>query len=136
MRGFGGINTFLVGDFYQLPPVGGTPLMSNPRSQTVLENARVANMMSRVWSCADDDLPGSLQRWSETYCATGCKVMDLEVNHRSGGDRWFSDCLKSCREGNLDDDDWRFFHGLPTVAAATSEAGAAIVTAIVSMIQS
>ena len=40
--------------------------------------------------------------------------MDLQVNHRSGGDTWFSDFLDSCREGDMDDEDWRFLHGLPT----------------------
>ena len=57
----------------------------------------------------------SLQRWSEA-CGPSAegRVMDLQVNHRSGGDAWFSDLLDSCCEGNMDDEDWRFLHGLPT----------------------
>ena len=52
--------------------------------------------------------------WSELSCATGCRVMDLNVNHRSGGDVWYSDLLSSCREGNMSLSDWQFLHGLPT----------------------
>ena len=40
--------------------------------------------------------------------------MDLNVNHRSGADIWYSDLLRSCREGNLAMSDWQFLHGLPT----------------------
>ena len=40
--------------------------------------------------------------------------MDLNVNHRSGGDVWYSDLLSSCREGNMSLSDWQFLHGLPT----------------------
>ena len=40
--------------------------------------------------------------------------MDLNVNHRSGGDIWYSDVLTSCREGDMSLSDWHFLHGLPT----------------------
>ena len=40
--------------------------------------------------------------------------MDLNVNHRSGGDIWYSDVLASCREGNMSVSDWQYLHGLPT----------------------
>ena len=40
--------------------------------------------------------------------------MDLNVNHRSGSDVWYSDLLSSCREGNMSLSDWQFLHGLPT----------------------
>ena len=36
------------------------------------------------------------------------------MNHRSGGDVWYSDMLTSCREGNMSMTDWQFLHGLPT----------------------
>ena len=48
-RSFSGVNTFWVGGFYQLPPVGGTAVMSNPRSQSALENARVQALLNRFW---------------------------------------------------------------------------------------
>ena len=40
--------------------------------------------------------------------------MGLHVNHRSGGDTWYSDVLASCREGNMSVCDWQYLHGLPT----------------------
>jgi hypothetical protein len=114
-RKFSGVNTFFFGDFYQLPPVGGTAVMSNPRSQTALEIASVQRTLDRFWSCFDDAHDfDALQVWSELSCATGCRVMDLNVNHRSGGDVWYSDLLSSCREGNMSLSDWQFLHGLPT----------------------
>ena len=53
-RNFAGVNTFFFGDVYQLPPVGGTAVMSNPRSQNALENAGVQRTLRRFWSCDDD----------------------------------------------------------------------------------
>ena len=111
-----GMNTFWLGDFYQLPPVGGTAVMWNPRSQIALEDARVQSILIRFWSCFDDAHDhNALQKWSETNCQTHCWVMDLQVNHRSGGDIWYNDLLTSCREGNMSMMDWQFLHGLPTM---------------------
>ena len=89
--------------------------MPDPRSQTALDNARVQSILVRFWSCYDDAHDqNALQTWTEACCRTNCKVMDLSVNHRSGGDIWYSDLLTSCREGNLSMSDWQFLHGLPT----------------------
>jgi hypothetical protein len=118
-RGFGGINVLLFGDFYQLAPVSGTAFMSNPWSEATLGNAQVANMMARIWSCFDHDGGDDLQMWSEPVCDIGCKVMDLEVNYRSGGDECYSDVLTACREGNLDEADWQFLHGAPTLCCGS-----------------
>ena len=90
--------------------------MSNPRAQTLLEDARVQSVLMRFWSCFDDAHDyNALQKWSEPFCKTDCRVMDLQVNHRSGSDAWYSDLLKSCREGNMSITDWQFLHGLPTM---------------------
>ena len=114
-RPFSGVNVFWIGDFYQLPPVGGTAVMSNPRSQSALENARVQTTLNRFWCCFDDANDyDALQVWSESFCRTGCRILDLDVNHRSGGDIWYSDLLTSCREGNMSVSDWQYLHGLPT----------------------
>ena len=89
--------------------------MSNPRTQTVLQDARVQSILMRFWSCYDDASDhNAFQNWSESYCNTGCSVMDLHVNHRSGGDTWYSGLLTSCREGNMSMTDCQFLHGLPT----------------------
>ena len=115
-RSFAGINTFLIGDFYQLPPVGGTPIMGNPYSNSVLQNESVRNIMSRIWHCADEGAhPNAVQIWSEILGNTSCRVLDFQVNQRSGGDAWFVDVLSSCREGRMKDEDYRFLHGLPTL---------------------
>ena len=41
------------------------------------------------------------------------------MNHRSGGDRWYSAVIDSCRRGCLDLDDWRFLHGAPTTCCGS-----------------
>ena len=62
-RGFGGVNVFLIGDLYQLSPVGNVAFMSNPQSEAVMSNASIAYMMSRIWSTYDDAATESLQIW-------------------------------------------------------------------------
>ena len=90
--------------------------MGNPYSDTVLENESVQNIMSRIWYCADEaENPNAVQLWSEVLENTSCRVLDFQVNQRSGGDAWFADVLSSCREGNMNDEDYRFLHGLPTL---------------------
>ena len=65
-RSFAGINTLLICDFYQLPPVGGTPIMDNLYSDSALGNETVQNIMSRIWHCADEtENPNATQVWSE-----------------------------------------------------------------------
>ena len=115
-RSFAGISTFLIGDFYQLPPVGGTPIMGNPYCESALENESVQNIMSRIWHCADEaENPNAIQLWTEVPGKSPCRVLDFQVNQRSGSDTWFADLLTSCREGNMNDEDYRFLHGLPTL---------------------
>ena len=41
------------------------------------------------------------------------------MNHRSGGDRWYSAVIDSCRRGCLDLDDWRFLHGASTTCCGS-----------------
>ena len=69
--------------------------MSNPKSQSALSNASVQNTLERFWCCHDDvnDVT-ALQKWEEN----NCRVLDLQLNHRSGGDAWYNDLLTSCRD--------------------------------------
>lgn len=96
-RGFGGVNVFLLGDLYQLTPVGNVAFMSNPRDDAFLKNVSFNNMMTRVWSCDDDVFPDSLQELSETEGPVGMKVLYHDVNHRSGDNVWYSQIIDSCR---------------------------------------
>ena len=108
------MNVFLHGDVYQLPPVGNVAFMGNPRSEAVLGSSAVRSMIERIWSCCDDDSIDNIQCWREEGCATMTKVLDLDVNHRSGEDVWYSSVIDSCRRGEMHLDNWRFLHGAPT----------------------
>ncbi len=79
--------------------------MGNPFSNTVLASAKISNVISRLWSCHDDDGAYRLQLWSQE----DGKALLLVTNHRSGGDVWYSDLLASLREGALHIEDWRLF---------------------------
>ena len=54
-RRFAGINTFFLGDFWQLNPTGQTSLMSNPYSNRVLSSARANSIMQMFWQVHDND---------------------------------------------------------------------------------
>ena len=107
---WGGVNVFMFGDFWQLPPVGQIPIMSNPFQEKVLESARLNYIMSMFW---DKDCMYSVQRWEHD----NCRVLDLTVSKRikhSGDYVWFSELLTSCREGNMTQNQYNFLHGIPT----------------------
>ena len=48
------------------------------------------------------------------------RILHLDVNGRSGADVWFSSLLVQCRQGNLQEDDYNFSHGHPTVPESSS----------------
>ena len=48
-RAFGGVNVFLIGDWWQLNPTGGIALMSNPFAKTALECSVARSIMMSVW---------------------------------------------------------------------------------------
>ena len=107
VRVFGGLNVFLLGDFWQLPPTGQIAIMSNPYNRKVLECAQANFVMSMFWLT---NHWAALQTWQENE-----RVLHLNQNKRSGKDVWFSNLLNDCREGKMTDDDYSFLHGFPTL---------------------
>ena len=107
IRRFGGINVCLFRVFWQLKPTGGFAFMSNPYADGVLQSASASRIMSMVW---DEDHPDAIEKWAHNE-----RAMHLSVNFRSGADQWFSHVLDACRSGKLEEDDYNFLHGYPTI---------------------
>ena len=107
IRVFGGVNTMFMGDFWQLRPTGQIALMSNPFATKAKENQKARQIMAMFW---DPDISYSLQTWTGQE-----RMLHLNINERSGGDKWFSEVLNSCRDGSLCEDDYNFLHGYPTL---------------------
>ena len=105
-RPFGGINTFLFGDFWQIPPTGQIAIMSNPFSQAALESATATAALSMFWKKSS---PGALQPW---HLPNEPRVLHLDVNYRSKQDVWFSHVLDECRLGALSLTYYNYLHGL------------------------
>ena len=112
VRPFGGVNTGLLGDFWQLRPTGQVAIMSNPFAQVARENQRAQQMMGMFWYST---LTFSLQEWRPKQ-----RVIHLDVNERSGSDVWYSQVLNECREGQLTEDNYNFLHGYETSARITT----------------
>jgi hypothetical protein len=106
LRPFGGVNVFFLGDFWQLRPTGQIAIMSDPFAEKCRENAKAYYIMGMFWYMNFED---SLQPWRGKE-----RMLHLDVNERSGADKWFSDILNACREGALGEDDYNFLHGYPT----------------------
>ena len=115
IRPFGGVNTLLVGDFWQIPPVGQVAIMGNPFGKAALENATASSGLAKFWSKPTLNNQDSLQAWG----ATSSRVLELHTNKRSGGDQWYSEVLNACRLGRLSDMDYSFLHGYPTNACGS-----------------
>jgi len=120
-RAFGGVNVFLIGDWWQLNPTGGIALMSNPFAKTALECSVARSVMMSVWlhtlttstqetatSESTDAVDFALQKWSN-----GKHVLELSTNIRSGEDVWWNEVLEQSRRGVLSPENYDWIHGYP-----------------------
>ena len=89
IRTFAGVNTILVGDFWQIPLVGQVAIMGNPLGKSALGNATASAGLDKFWTRPTARHPNSLQTWGETTS----RVLELPANKRSGADKWYSDVL-------------------------------------------
>ena len=96
-RVFGGVNIVMLGDFWQLHPVSGTYLASDPDLTPSYGLAR--NSLDLFWNEGSDTIRNF---WSLTQLMR-CK------------DRWYNEFLTQCRGGELTDEMYAFLHGLPTL---------------------
>ena len=94
-RFWGGLNLMLLGDFWQLPPVSGTPLCAHP-DDVPLGLAQHGHEL--IWN---RDLNG-LQ-----------KTHDLTTPMRCD-ESWYNGFLNACRHGSLSLDEYALFHGWPS----------------------
>ena len=94
-RPFGGLNVLLFGDWWQLKPVGGTALFTNPE----MEGSGVA-------------LHGLRLMWGQPPNAVH-RAWDFQQSLRCT-DPWFNDVLNQCRQGRLSREAYDLLHGQPT----------------------
>ena len=99
-RAFGGVNTLMCGDFWQLHPTGGTFLASNP---VEVDGQRAQKGLNLFWGGAfEDDRLDCIRSFWQLTEVMRCK------------DLWYNDFLQQCRQGALSMNMYCFFHGLPT----------------------
>ena len=99
-RCFGGVNTFMFGDWCQLQPVAGAWLCSNPLR--ISEGTRARRALDFFWEQGRDTVNRFWALTTLQRCA----------------DPWYNAFLGQCRDRNLTSDMYSFFHGLPTLTAA------------------
>ena len=95
IRAFGGVNMLFFGDWWQLQPVAGTALFSNPLLCT---RATAATAIDLFWTSGKDTIR---ELWELTQ-AMRCP------------DPWYTVILKMFRHGNLTMDSYCLLHGFPT----------------------
>ena len=95
-RSFGGVNVIMFADFWQLHPVTGVFLASNPLD---VPPGCGQHAMQMFWETNKDSIRSF---WQLT------ELMRCE-------DPWYNAFLLQCRVGDLSMEDYCYFHGLPTL---------------------
>ena len=95
-RAFAGVNTIFLGDFLQLPPVGGGNVASDPTT-VPLSNAKAA--LDIFWETNLDTIRHFWELTEPMRCM----------------DPWYGNVLNECRHGNLTTESYCYLHGLPTL---------------------
>ena len=105
LRPFGGLNTGLFGDFWQLPPVRQINIRSNPFRDRSTSSHQARKMLTFFWG--QDPLNSFTQ-----------PPIELSVCKRIK-DKWYSGVIDQCRVGAMADDNYNFLHGYPTKVCGT-----------------
>ena len=101
-RAFGGVNVIMCADFWQLQPVTGTFLASDP---TVVPPGRAQNALSLFWEEHEDSIRSFWPLTQVMRCL----------------DPWYNKFLAQCRSGNLSMNEFCFLHGLPTFTSPCND---------------
>ena len=89
-RVFGGVNIIMCADFWQLHPVSGTFLASNPLD---IPPGVARNATDLLWLDTFDSVRNLWQPTEKMICT----------------DPWYNDFLEQCRMGKLHPEDYCFF---------------------------
>ena len=116
-RVFGGVNVVMCADFWQLHPVRGTFIASNP---LFVDPGRARTGLNLLWGFDDEakaeehvdstvteEEKNSIRSYWPLTQVMRCK------------DVWYNSFLQECRNGSLSMDSFSYFHGLPPLAFAT-----------------
>ncbi len=99
-RPFGGLNVLLFGDWWQLKPVTGTALFTNPWDAP---SFAAFHGLQLLWGPAPNAVRHCWDFAQSLRCA----------------DPWYNKFLNQCRYGNLTAEAYNMFHGFPTAAPVT-----------------
>ena len=95
-RAFGGVNVIMCADFWQLHPVTGTSIASNPLD---VPAGSAQHALELFWQDGEDSVRSFWQLEELMRCDNA----------------WYNSFLGQCRVGGLSMEDYCFFHGHPTM---------------------
>ena len=101
-RAFGGVNVVICADFWQLHPVTGTFLASNPLD---VPAGCAQRALELFWNDGKDSIRHLWQLTQLMRC----------------DDKWYNTFLAECREGRLTIEKYSYLHGLPTLNSPCEE---------------